>query len=38
MRSVGFGIMGHHGYIAENYIAFGSEEDLGFSGCVLQYG
>ena len=28
MRSVGFGIMGHHGYIAENYIAFGSEEDL----------
>lgn len=28
MRSVGFGIMGHHGYIAENYIAFGSEEDI----------
>jgi ribonucleoside-diphosphate reductase alpha chain len=27
-RSVGFGIMGHHGYIAENYILFGSEEDL----------
>ncbi|AMC94323.1 ribonucleoside-diphosphate reductase subunit alpha [Erysipelothrix larvae] len=28
MRSVGFGIMGHHGYIAENYIAFGSKEDI----------
>ncbi|CAM2839007.1 class 1b ribonucleoside-diphosphate reductase subunit alpha [Erysipelothrix tonsillarum] len=28
MRSVGFGIMGHHGYIAENYIAYGSEEDI----------
>lgn len=28
MRSVGFGIMGHHGYIAENYIDFGSKEDL----------
>lgn len=28
MRSVGFGVMGHHGFIAENYIAFGSEEDL----------
>lgn len=28
MRSVGFGIMGHHGYIAKNYIAYGSEEDL----------
>lgn len=28
MRSVGFGIMGHHGYIAENYIAFGSDEDI----------
>lgn len=28
MHSVGFGIMGHHGYIAENYIAFGSDEDL----------
>ena len=27
-RSVGFGIMGHHGFIAENYILFGSEEDL----------
>ena len=27
-RSVGFGIMGHHGYIAENYILFGSEEDI----------
>jgi ribonucleoside-diphosphate reductase alpha chain len=27
-RSVGFGIMGHHGYIAENYILFGSEEDV----------
>lgn len=28
MHSVGFGIMGHHGYIAKNYIAFGSQEDL----------
>lgn len=28
MRSVGFGIMGHHGYIAENYIAYGSDEDI----------
>lgn len=28
MHSVGFGIMGHHGFIAENYITFGSEEDL----------
>lgn len=28
MRSVGFGIMGHHGYIAENKIHFGSKEDL----------
>lgn len=28
MRSVGFGIMGHHGYIAEKYIPYGSEEDL----------
>lgn len=28
MRSVGFGIMNHHGFIAENYIAYGSEEDL----------
>lgn len=28
MRSVGFGIMGHHGFIAENYIAFGSDEDI----------
>lgn len=28
MRSVGFGIMGHHGYIAENYIGYGSEEDI----------
>lgn len=27
-RSVGFGIMGHHGFIAENYIAFGSAEDI----------
>ncbi|MDO5733347.1 MAG: class 1b ribonucleoside-diphosphate reductase subunit alpha [Eubacteriales bacterium] len=27
-RSVGFGIMNHHGYIAEEMIAFGSEEDL----------
>lgn len=28
MRSVGFGIMGHHGFLAENYIAYGSEENL----------
>lgn len=28
MRSVGFGIMGHHGFIAENFIAFGSDEDV----------
>ncbi|QIK69699.1 class 1b ribonucleoside-diphosphate reductase subunit alpha [Erysipelothrix sp. HDW6C] len=28
MRSVGFGIMGHHGFIAENYIAYGSPEDI----------
>lgn len=28
MRSVGFGIMGHHGYIAEKKIYFGSKEDL----------
>jgi ribonucleoside-diphosphate reductase alpha chain len=27
-RSVGMGIMGHHGYIAENYILFGSDEDI----------
>ena len=27
-RSIGMGIMGHHGYIAENYILFGSEEDI----------
>ncbi len=27
-RSVGFGIMGHHGFIAENYINYGSQEDL----------
>ncbi|MDV3167982.1 MAG: class 1b ribonucleoside-diphosphate reductase subunit alpha [Candidatus Phytoplasma stylosanthis] len=27
-RSVGFGIMGHHGFIAENMIDFGSPEDL----------
>ncbi len=27
-RSVGMGIMGHHGFIAENYILFGSEEDI----------
>jgi len=27
-RSVGFGIMGHHGFIAENYISYGSEENL----------
>lgn len=28
MRSVGFGIMGHHGYIAEKKIHFGSKDDL----------
>ncbi len=28
MRSVGFGIMGHHGFIAENFISFGSKEDI----------
>lgn len=28
MRSVGFGIMGHHGYIAEKFIGFGSKEDI----------
>ncbi|KND62589.1 class 1b ribonucleoside-diphosphate reductase subunit alpha, partial [Candidatus Phytoplasma phoenicium] len=27
-RSVGFGIMGHHGFIAEKLIEFGSEEDI----------
>lgn len=27
-RSVGFGIMGHHGFLAENYILYGSEENL----------
>ncbi|CAP18374.1 Ribonucleotide reductase, alpha subunit (Coenzyme B12-dependent [Candidatus Phytoplasma mali] len=27
-RSVGFGIMGHHEFIAKNFIFFGSEEDL----------
>ncbi|WCA22548.1 class 1b ribonucleoside-diphosphate reductase subunit alpha [Candidatus Phytoplasma oryzae] len=27
-RSVGFGIMGHHGFIAEKMIYFGSDEDL----------
>lgn len=27
-RSVGFGIMGHHGFIAENYIAYGSDENV----------
>ena len=27
-HSVGFGIMGHHGFIAENYILFGSEENI----------
>lgn len=27
-RSVGFGIMGHHGFIAENYIAYGSDENI----------
>lgn len=28
MRSVGFGIMGHHGFIAENFIPYGSKENL----------
>ena len=28
MRSVGFGMMGHHGFIAEKYITFGSAEDI----------
>lgn len=28
MHSVGFGIMGHHGFIAENYISYGSDEDI----------
>lgn len=27
-RSVGFGIMGHHGFIAENFIPYGSDEDI----------
>jgi ribonucleoside-diphosphate reductase alpha chain len=27
-RSIGFGIMGHHGFIAENFIAYGSEENI----------
>jgi ribonucleoside-diphosphate reductase alpha chain len=27
-RSIGLGIMGHHGFIAENYIAYGSEENI----------
>ncbi|QTX03295.1 ribonucleotide-diphosphate reductase subunit alpha [Candidatus Phytoplasma luffae] len=27
-RSVGFGIMGHHGFIAENMISFGSPENI----------
>ncbi|MDY0277519.1 MAG: class 1b ribonucleoside-diphosphate reductase subunit alpha [Acholeplasma sp.] len=27
-RSVGLGIMGHHGFIAKNYILYGSEENL----------
>ncbi|KXT29416.1 ribonucleoside-diphosphate reductase, alpha subunit [Candidatus Phytoplasma oryzae] len=27
-RSVGFGMMGHHGFISEKIIKFGSEEDL----------
>jgi len=27
-RSIGLGIMGHHGFIAENYIAYGSDENL----------
>ncbi|MBP5835980.1 class 1b ribonucleoside-diphosphate reductase subunit alpha [Candidatus Phytoplasma meliae] len=26
-RSVGFGIMGHHGFLAQNYITFGSPEN-----------
>lgn len=28
LRSVGFGMMGHHGFIAKNMIPFGSEQDL----------
>ncbi|CAM4233750.1 class 1b ribonucleoside-diphosphate reductase subunit alpha [Erysipelothrix inopinata] len=28
MHSVGFGIMGHHGFIAENFISYGSPEDI----------
>lgn len=27
-RSVGFGIMGHHGFISENFIPYGSDEDI----------
>lgn len=27
-RSIGLGIMGHHGFIAENYIAYGSDENI----------
>lgn len=27
-RSVGFGIMGHHGFICENFIPYGSDEDI----------
>ena len=27
-RSVGFGIMGHHGFLAKNYITYGSEENI----------
>ncbi len=27
-RSVGFGIMGHHGFLAEQFIAYGSEENI----------
>ena len=27
-RSIGLGIMGHHGFIAEHYIAYGSDENL----------
>ncbi|AYJ01177.1 class Ib ribonucleoside-diphosphate reductase assembly flavoprotein NrdI [Candidatus Phytoplasma ziziphi] len=29
-RSVGFGIMGHHGFLAENMINFGSQENIEF--------
>lgn len=28
MHSVGFGMMGHHAYLAKNYISFGSSENI----------